>query len=92
MIEEKKIDDGGPAFPFEQGRCPDGTWNQTTEFGMSLRDWFAGMAFAGILASQFNERIKDVSSKNPEIVRAFMKSWVDIAYILSGDMLEARKK
>lgn len=40
--------DGGSAFPCEQGHCPDGTWNQTFEAGMSLRDWFAGQALAGI--------------------------------------------
>ena len=33
--------DGGPAFP-------DNRWQD----GMSLRDWFAGMALQGILAHQ----------------------------------------
>ncbi len=42
--------DGGPAFPSEQGHIPDGTWNQTYESGMSLRDWFAGQALAGTIA------------------------------------------
>lgn len=32
------IDDGGPAFP-----CPE-TEKYHPQFGMSLRDWFAGMA------------------------------------------------
>jgi hypothetical protein len=42
-----KINDGGPAFPFEYemsvglGRVP--------HTGMSLRDWFAGQALAGML-------------------------------------------
>ena len=44
------IDDGGQAFPGEQGHTPDGTWNQSWEYGMSLRDYFAGQALAGILA------------------------------------------
>lgn len=39
-------DDGGPAFPFAEA---------TTDFsvspGMTLRDWFAGMAMQGLLAS-----------------------------------------
>jgi hypothetical protein len=34
--------DGGPAFP--QG--DDGSWGT----GMTLRDWFAGQALAGLLA------------------------------------------
>lgn len=47
--------DGGPAFPrtmgwngltdYEEHRCSD---DQT---GMTLRDWFAGQALAGILAA-----------------------------------------
>ena len=39
------IYDGGPAFP-----CPD-TENYDGEAGMSLRDWFAGLAMQGMLAS-----------------------------------------
>jgi hypothetical protein len=38
------IKDGGPAFPCEQGHGPDGTWNQTFDSGMTLRDYFAGKA------------------------------------------------
>ena len=33
------VDDGGPAFPVHGGRD-----------GMSLRDWFAGMAVEGMLS------------------------------------------
>lgn len=39
-----KIEDGGPAFPSPQ--C--GDWSP--EYGMSLRDWFAGQALAGMLS------------------------------------------
>lgn len=34
-------EDGGPAFPGEQGHIPDGTWNQTWDPGMSLRQYAA---------------------------------------------------
>ena len=37
-----RIDDGGPAFPTD----PE-TYNGTGLCGMSLRDWFAGMALSG---------------------------------------------
>lgn len=41
--ETKKIDDGGPAFPSHPyAGC---------STGMSLRDWFAGMAMLGLLNS-----------------------------------------
>jgi hypothetical protein len=43
--------DGGSAFPVEQGHCPDGTWNQTFEPGMTLRDYFAANALVGMTAS-----------------------------------------
>jgi hypothetical protein len=38
------IDYGGRAFPTEQGHIPEGTWNQTYDPGMSLRDYFAAHA------------------------------------------------
>jgi hypothetical protein len=41
-----QTNDGGPAFPSDHGHTPDGTWNQSQ--GMSLRDWFAGQALAGM--------------------------------------------
>lgn len=43
----KTIEDGGCAFPCEQHETADGTWNQSFEPGMSLRDWFAGQFLAG---------------------------------------------
>lgn len=41
-----KIDDGGPAFPTEPN-TQDGFY---AHHGMSLRDWFAGQALAGLIA------------------------------------------
>ena len=38
--------DGGPAFP-----CDASMKQYPTQEGMSLRDWFAGQALAGIMAS-----------------------------------------
>ena len=37
-----------PAFPCEQSQNQDGTWNQTYETGMSLRDYFAGQAASNL--------------------------------------------
>ncbi len=39
-------DDGGPAFPTYPNASPGG-WQGM--FGMSLRDWFAGMALQSII-------------------------------------------
>ena len=43
-----KIDEGGAAFPFA-ATDPSNVERQTN--GMTLRDWFAGQALAGIIAS-----------------------------------------
>ena len=44
-----KVDDGGPAFPINS---PSGTPEYSpTRDGMSLRDWFAGMALQGLCAA-----------------------------------------
>ena len=48
-----KHDDGGPAFPAFNGNMSvreDGTIAPIYEGGMSLRDWFAGQALAGLSA------------------------------------------
>ena len=39
--------DGGPAFPWRE---EDGEGGYNQHVGMSLRDWFAGQALAGIMA------------------------------------------
>ena len=44
MPNEKQIDDGGPAFPSH----PDSAYA-----GMTLRDWFAGMALQGLLTNNY---------------------------------------
>lgn len=47
----KKIDDGGPAFPQGDVDLVNNTWvNQRGFVGLSLRDHFAGLALAGMLA------------------------------------------
>ena len=40
--------DGGPAFPSQE---EDGGGGYVTHRGMTLRDWFAGQALAGIMCS-----------------------------------------
>lgn len=53
MSDQKQIDDGGPAFPVA-GHCVDASGaycgDVVNSKGLSLRDWFAGQALAGILA------------------------------------------
>ena len=51
-------DDGGPAFPRPSSEAVDGRGNHfwpSAETGMSLRDWFAGMAMQGLFAGQCDD-------------------------------------
>jgi hypothetical protein len=57
------VKDGGPAFPGcgqvfttdAHGRTnPQAAWGMEGAAGMSLRDWFAGMALQGMLAADSN--------------------------------------
>jgi hypothetical protein len=50
MASDAILDDGGPAFPIPARTEDDGVMQITHQGapGMSLRDWFAGMAMSGI--------------------------------------------
>lgn len=69
MIE---INDGGPAFPVIALNDPN---HPASVPGMSLRDWFAGQALAGLVTR--NE------STTPE-------KWAAACYILADAMLAQR--
>lgn len=71
------LNDGGPAFPREEMRVTGGKEYVAVQPGMSLRDWFAGQALAGLLAN----RIKDTPEK-----------WAAVSYVLADAMLAAREK
>lgn len=51
MSDDNPIDDGGPAFPFQELH-DNGLPVAVADRGMSLRDWFAGQALAGLLARE----------------------------------------
>ena len=56
MSENKKlIEYGGFAFPTPELRAPNGMVLSAGSDGMSLRDWFAGQALVGMMASDGND-------------------------------------
>jgi hypothetical protein len=70
------INDGGPAFPVpEENRLSDGTYCNE---GMTLRDWFAGQALAGLLG---NSNYGPPNSKED----------ANMAYLIADAMLKARE-
>lgn len=76
----KLIDDGGPAFPSGKSETPGYENSMPYYEGMTLRDWFAGMALGHIPA------LLEASDKN--------KSCENIAvhaYQIADAMLAARK-
>lgn len=78
-----KRNDGGPVFPCEQGHIPDGTWNQTFEPGMTLRDYFAAKAMQSLLPQFADVTSLDYFSGSVAFVTAR-------AYAVADSMLKAR--
>ena len=75
-------DDGGPAFPYS-ALTPEGPEMYSDSTGMSLRDWFAGQALAGMLLSSFPPSIPthDAAKKRAQ--------W---AYVHADAMITERRK
>ena len=69
----KKIDDGGNAFPFHAEAIK-------PELGMSLRDYFAGQALAGLMSIyEYTEHCGE-------------STIADLAYAQADAMLEVRRQ
>ncbi len=77
--EAKKVDDGGPAFPLDR-------W----QYGMSLRDWYAGMAMQGYLSNptSFGPPVPESDKYNPRLVADVSANF---AYMLADAMIRAGK-
>lgn len=71
MSDTEQIDDGGPAFPVTQA-----DWDDDDFSGMTLRDWFAGQALAGL--------VQNGKYASGQIA--------DAAYSFADSMLAARKE
>ena len=80
------LNDGGPAFPTKKTKQV-GILNVIQcEPGMSLRDWFAGKALAGMCASAF--WCENAQAEDPVAIKAL----ADSALAVADAMLKAREK
>jgi hypothetical protein len=77
---EEMKDDSGPAFPLPDQYTPQGTPVMQGHPGMTLRDWFAGQALAGILS--------DPNIHGPSVLSIVPRE----AYEIADAMLSERKK
>jgi hypothetical protein len=75
---------GGPAFPQSIGMPNGGT---AVAYGMSLRDWFAGQALAGICA---NADISAAAARDKIKTAAIREAYAESAYATADEMLRAR--
>ena len=86
----EKIDDGGPAFPLTE----DAVNFKNKDFpmqGMSLRDWFAGMALQGILSD--SNTINSIRNATREKTgEAFNQLLGEMVFETADALLEARVK
>lgn len=79
------INNGGAAFPRITERAPDGGVNEWGESGMTLRDWFAGMALQGIASITIESAVKNRA--NPDNVKTAL---AEACYGIADAMLAAR--
>ena len=78
MSVNDDIDDGGVAFP---GPCQHETDIDINE-GMSLRDWFAGQALAGVWAGRESDFVKISAPTTTDVAVA--------CYAIADAMIQAR--
>lgn len=81
--------DGGPAFPLAGSN----DYSYPPQDGMTLRDWFAGMALTGELASLAGEACVEATAK--AAIRAGRTACEQVAancYEMADAMLAARGK
>lgn len=76
-----KINDGGPAFPTTGEGYG---YSRYSQYGMSLRDWFAGQAVGALIAGRDSSFIPDAHEK--------MAAWARAAYSVADEMIAERER
>jgi hypothetical protein len=89
-MSDQRRDDGGPAFPaYNKAAHHEGVWHLDGLCGMSLRDYFAGQALAGMLASDAHpDVLVEVIMDTPEKIQ----HRASFAYRIADALLRERAK
>lgn len=88
MTEEaKKIDDGGQAFPLQNGQYAEAYGGSP---GMSLRDWLAGNIVTGLISSRESQQALYADASAAGMDSADYVA--DAAYEMADAMIASRKK
>lgn len=86
-------DTGGAAFPFSHFQTPDGMVATTTELGMTLRDYFAAQALAGMLANGFiPNKFNPESDPDHPFAQGRRFDYAASAFEIADAMLAERQK
>lgn len=85
------MDDGGPAFPVPETSLDSAGVFSASNQGMSLRDWFAGMALQGLLSNSGGP-IQANGMSGWGWTNCDQKNVADIAWGMADTMLAARKE
>lgn len=83
--------DGGPAFPthiYDPNVEPDPRFSVASVRGMSLRDWFAGMAMQRMVSFAGDAMV----NADPEGMTGIEVSLARIAYRMADAMLKERER
>jgi len=86
----KPNNDGGPAFPLFAPPSETGDNILPIQFGMTLRDWFAGHSLTGLISMQANPSV-GTKTPVPEFYLARDRdAFAKVAYDIADAMLAAR--
>lgn len=84
------LNDGGPAFPHKIPKYADQHLLEVFGSGMSLLDWFAGQALAGLAANpERASAFATPATDNPEL---YLPEVARLAYAAAEAMLKERAK
>lgn len=86
-------DDGGSAFPVTRVKLDEKgvLISATPESGMSLRDWFAGMALQGCVLHGIKQWMDFYMDGKNDAASFWQESMANASYQIADAMLAARK-